>query len=246
MVLHKSHKSNKVQQEKERRDKFTAKKLASLEKLKKLIFLAHEGNIDARVALCPHNKHKTDSLSRMIPLSQEQFAIVDADKYEWLMHWKWCAAWSPTSRSYYAKRIEKLPNGVLRGISMHRQILGLEYGDPRIGDHALHNTLDNRLFIEGKENLRIATVNENRRNTRIRKDNKTGYKGVQKYRENAYRATITIDGKQYYLGIRKTAKSAYLELFVPAAKLFHGKFAHLGTEEMQITHQAGPYEISKK
>jgi hypothetical protein len=36
---------------------------------------------------------------RLIPLSQGQFAKVDAADYEWLNHWKWNARWAARGRS---------------------------------------------------------------------------------------------------------------------------------------------------
>lgn len=42
--------------------------------------------------------------TRRIPLSQGQFAIVDASNYDWLIQWKWYAQWNPKTRSFYAVR----------------------------------------------------------------------------------------------------------------------------------------------
>ena len=44
----------------------------------------------------------TEKLTRHIPLSQGQVAIVDAEDYEFLMQWNWYAAWMPSTQSYYA------------------------------------------------------------------------------------------------------------------------------------------------
>ena len=43
-------------------------------------------------------------LYREIPLTQGQFATVDADNYEWLSQFKWSARWAKNTRSYYAIR----------------------------------------------------------------------------------------------------------------------------------------------
>jgi len=47
----------------------------------------------------------------------------------------------------------------VRSVSLHREILGLEHGDPRQADHINRNPLDNR-----RANLRIATTKQNGEN----------------------------------------------------------------------------------
>lgn len=89
-------------------------------------------------------------LYREIPLTQGQVALVDASDYEWLMQWKWFALWNKTSRSFYAARNPKNIDGKRAHIRMNRLILGLEYGDPRMGDHRDGNTLNNLRFC-GRE-----------------------------------------------------------------------------------------------
>ena len=66
---------------------------------------------------CPIPSSGSHVSWRFISLSQGQFAIVDADKYEWLMQWKWCIHESKFGYAY-AVRGEKG-----KTISMHRQIL---------------------------------------------------------------------------------------------------------------------------
>ena len=46
--------------------------------------------------------------ARLIPLTQGQWAIVDEDRYEWAMQWKWCALWNLKTKSYYAVRNETI------------------------------------------------------------------------------------------------------------------------------------------
>jgi hypothetical protein len=159
-----------------------------------------------------------DQSSRFIPLTQGQYAIVRTELYEWLMQWKWYAHWDPVMKSFYAARNDS----ALRAenhhvIWMHRQILGLEDGDPRQGDHALHNTLDNREYVDGRENLRIATPQENNWNQCIRKNNTTGYKWVSKFRE-AYRFQIRVTGKRIESRGFKTPKEAYDAACIVAAE----------------------------
>lgn len=166
-----------------------------------------------------------DSSYRFIPLTRGQWAIVDTCDYDYLMQWKWCAQWNPKNRSYYAIRNSKLVNRKRTLIWMHRVILGLEGGDPLEGDHALHNTLDNRRFVDGKENLRIASDLDQGKNHLMREDNTSGYTGAFFKKEGVYESYISIDGKRTYLGSRSTARAAHFELYVPAAKIHYGRFA---------------------
>ena len=159
----------------------------------------------------------------LIPLTQGKSSIVDCADFDWLNQWKWYAYWNPCTRSFYARR--DVWNGTrCVHIPMHRQILGLEEGNPLQGDHKEPSeTLDNR-----RSNLRLATRQQNMQNRRIQKNNKCGFKGVS-YHKNTemWRAQIKVNGKQITLGRRKTAEAAYLELYVPAAHEYYGEFARV-------------------
>jgi hypothetical protein len=166
----------------------------------------------------------SDPSYRFIPLTRGQHAIVDVENYEDLIKWNWFAAWSKGGRTFYAKRSVNLSNGQNKAVFMHRQIMGLGEDDEIDVDHAFHNTLDNRKYVDGKENLRLATRAENMHNGKIRKNNTTGFKGVCKTKWG-FAADICVNGKRIHLGKRPTAELAYTELYVPAANLYFGKFA---------------------
>jgi hypothetical protein len=171
---------------------------------------------------------------RLIPLTQGQWAIVDASDYDWLMQWKWYAKWDGSTNGYYAARNSKKVDGKQKTIRMHRQILGLEFGDKRQVDHVFHNTLDNRRFVGGKENLRIVNKFEQGYNMGKYKNNTTGYKGVSFHiHKKKYEANIRFNGKQVFLGDRDTAKEAY-ELYCLAASSMHGKYANLGNDDDRV------------
>ena len=93
-------------------------------------------------------------------------------------------------------------------------------------DHINRNTFDNRI-----DNLRASTRHGNCRNTTVRKDSKTGIKGVsaQYVKENGevrYKAVIRLNGKSTYLGYFATpieAKQAYDH----ASKELFGEFASI-------------------
>ncbi len=87
-------------------------------------------------------------------------------------------------------------------------------------DHINNNPADTRL-----ENLRRATQAEVTRNSRIRKNNKSGYKGVSFDRKfGGYQATITKDRQQMHLGRFQSARNAALAYDRAAVRL-HGEFA---------------------
>lgn len=159
---------------------------------------------------------------REIPLTDWQVAKVDCNLYEELHAFNWSAQWNKNNRAFYAVRGYRG-----RTIYMHRQILGLEYGDRRSGDHAFHDTLDNRLFVDGRPNLRIANNFQQGYNQGIRRSNTSGYKGVSIFKPKPwlYVAMIRINGRQKNLGYRRTAEAAWRELYVPAALEHHGEFA---------------------
>lgn len=82
---------------------------------------------------------KTDSEARVIPLGGLHMALVDADLYEDLMHFRWRAV--KYFRSWYARALTD-PDRKHIGISMHRLIAHT----PRdmVCHHRNRNTLDNR------------------------------------------------------------------------------------------------------
>jgi hypothetical protein len=160
-----------------------------------------------------------------IPLSQGQVALVDDEDYERLSLFRWSALWNVATRSFYAKRNSPRVNGSQRIVWMARDILGLQYGDSRQADHRLHNTLDNRRYVDGHQNLRIATAKQNTWNRRKPSSNKTGFKGVMATPYGRYRAFIWLNGKTKCLGSRRTPEEAYA-LYCAAAKEHFGDFAH--------------------
>lgn len=75
-------------------------------------------------------------------------------------------------------------------------------------------------------NLRLSSHAENMRNTKIRKDNTTGAKGVYRMRNN-WQVRIEKDGKTYVAGTFKSLETAKI-IRKLAEQRFHGEFARIG------------------
>jgi len=158
------------------------------------------------------------AIVKAIQLTKGQVALVDDQDFENLSEFKWCATWNPYTRSYYAVRSFRIA-GKSHTIIMHREILGLKYGDGVIGDHRNGQTLDNT-----RENLRAATPGESQRNRGLQRNSKTGFKGVHRRGATKYAARIMFNGKRIHLGIRNTPEEAHA-LYCDAALALYGEFA---------------------
>jgi len=146
---------------------------------------------------------------KYIPLTQNQFAIVDDGDFEWLSKHKWFADWIKSTKSYYAYRRSKIINGKRHSISMAREILGLKKGDKLQPDHINHNTLDNRRY-----NLRIVTHQQNHWNQKKPK-------GCYWHkRAKKWQAQIVLKNKKIYLGCFETEQEAHVA-YLEAKKIYH-------------------------
>ena len=159
---------------------------------------------------------------RMIPLTRGQSTLVNAENFPWLIQIKWRAIWSITMLRYYAYANISF-EGRSRSLYMARLILGLKWGDKRVGDHINGDTLNNT-----KENLRIATSSENSRNTRRPLNNTSGFKGVTfNRRAGRWQAQLGLpNDKNLYLGLHDSPEIAHAVYCAAALKHF-GEFARL-------------------
>jgi hypothetical protein len=160
-----------------------------------------------------------DDSTRLIPLTQGKFAVVDAADYEWLSQWKWYASYQRTTGRWYAYRASYIGKKKYN-IAMHRVILNAPHGlkvDHVDGD-GLHNRHDN---------IRLATICQNRFNRGPQRNNTSGIKGVSWNKETGkWQAFIGVNGKQTHLGLfvdKLDAAAAYAE----AAKRLHGEFSRI-------------------
>lgn len=124
-----------------------------------------------------------------IHLTQGRFTIVDKEDAAELSKWKW--HWK---KAGYAQRVYRLdlkkrsPDWML----MHRVILNAP--EEMFVDHINRNKLDNR-----RSNLRLADHNQNIFNSKTRKDNLLGVRGVR-LQCGKYEARIQCHGKPMSLG----------------------------------------------
>ena len=107
-----------------------------------------------------------DPNTRYIPLTQNLFALVDAEDYERLKDYKWHVTRRGACGTAYAGRRE---GGRL--VLMHRQIMNPPKG--MVVDHINGNGVDNR-----RCNLRICTQKQNVHNSRGRAGKKSRFLGV--------------------------------------------------------------------
>lgn len=130
---------------------------------------------------------------KLIPLTQGKFAQVDNEDYEKLSKYKW------HFHTGYAATTSKT-------IRMHRLILNAKVGEEV--DHINRDKLDNR-----RGNLRICTRSENNHNMGLRRDNTSGYKGVNYFKlRKCWVARLQLGQKRYYLGGFATKTEAVLAL----------------------------------
>lgn len=159
---------------------------------------------------------------KKIPLTQNKFALVDNEDYEYINQWKWYHNGRYAARGKYYKKICGKPTS--RIIFMHR-IINKTPDDMRT-DHINGEKLDNR-----KSNLRPCSNSENSMNKISQKNSSSKFKGVSRHRINKkWQTHIKINGKGKYLGCFTSEKQAAQAYNVAAKELF-GEFAKLNIIE---------------
>jgi len=154
---------------------------------------------------------------KYITLTKGQVSMVDDALYEELNQYKWYASYAKNTNSFYALRAVTIGKNKQRMTSMHRVIMGEPEG--LVVDHIDHDTLNNTIV-----NLRKCTRKENTYNSKCRKGNKSGYKGVG-WNNSKWRVQITKDGTKNHIGYF-TCKHDAAEAYNEAAIKYHGDFAY--------------------
>lgn len=148
---------------------------------------------------------------RKIKLTNAEYVLVDDADYEWLNQYRW--SWHMNGVQF-----RRIIDGKEVRTFMTHLILPRKTG--YVIDHRDGDKLNNQ-----KDNLRYATLSGNARNSGIRKDNTSGYKGICK-RRNRWQAYIYHNCKQLHLGSFVTKEEA-AKAYDNAARDLYGDFARL-------------------
>lgn len=151
----------------------------------------------------------TKTITLLLP--QGYSTIIDSED-ECITKEKWYSLRKPSGRVY----------AVRPGVRLHRlimeRVIGRTLESNEIVDH-----IDNDPLNNVRSNLRLATNKDNVRNSRMRENNTSGYKGVFKHHKR-FRAQIKVDNKSIYLGVFDTPEEAHAA-YCEAAVKYHGEFA---------------------
>ena len=138
-------------------------------------------------------------MTREIPLTQGQIALVDDEDFERVNVFKWQAQ-ALYYGGYIATRWTCGSHQNRQTIYMHRFIMNTP--KELVVDHINHNTLDNQ-----KSNLRNCTRSQNQMNRRIHRNNKLGIKGIRK-NGKAYQGFVWLNGEYVWCQTFPTIEEA--------------------------------------
>jgi hypothetical protein len=150
-------------------------------------------------------------MTRTIPLTKGQTALIDDADFYFLNQWKW-----HYTRKGYAARTKTI-DGKRTTIFMHRMLMAAQPG--QFVDHKDGNRLNNT-----RSNLRFATRNENQWNRKKQVNSSSGYKGVSRH-HGRWQARIRVNGRRIHLGYYDDPKTA-AQIYDAAAKRYFGTFAN--------------------
>ena len=157
-------------------------------------------------------------VSKKIPLTQGQFAIVDDEDFDKFSVFEWHAFWNKHTNSFYAQR--NIPkNGRQTSSYLHREIMGNPPG--KMVDHKNNNTLDCQ-----RSNLRSCTKSQNQMNRKGPQRNSSSLVRGVFFNKHSGKWVVRIgkDGKKSYFGSFSSITKA-TETSECARKQLFGEFA---------------------
>ena len=162
------------------------------------------------------------SVESMIePSSLLDLFLYDADSG--LLYWKKSMKLAGTKRKDGRMQVQVFGRVFLS----HRIVWAIHHGSwpSFFVDHIDMDKMNNKI-----SNLREATKEENSRNTKKKKTNTSGLKGVSFHRlSGKWRADINLGMKQVSLGLFCSKEDAYAA-YCKASKDYHGDFSNLDQE----------------
>jgi HNH endonuclease len=141
-------------------------------------------------------------MTKRIPLTRGQEALVDDDDYERLMLYSWYAKSPYNCNGWYAAR-QEMDADIGKQYTVYMHDMVLNFPDD-IVDHIDRNTLNNQ-----KQNLRCVTRSQSAAN-RILPVGVSSYRGVTRSGRK-WIARIAVDGERIYIGTFDTAEEAARE-----------------------------------
>ncbi len=157
---------------------------------------------------------------KQIKLTQGRVAWVDDCDFDYLNQWKWRWVKHRDSTGY---AVRNRPRPSRKVIHLHHEV-ATRAGLPldKLIDHKDRDGLNN-----SRSNLRSATPSQNSCNRALRKDSRTGRKGVSFDKgRGKWFAKIQFNGRQHFLGRFATLEAAS-DAYDAAALKLHGEFACL-------------------
>lgn len=141
-------------------------------------------------------------MTKEVPLTRGYVALVDDEDYDRVVAaGKWQADVPANRNTVYVTRHGRKSLGEPRKVRLHRFITGWSFVD-----HVNGNGLDNR-----RSNLRQSDASLNQYNKPVRRDSKSGYKGVEWHKKaQKWRASIYFDGRHISLGLHADIVEAAL------------------------------------
>jgi hypothetical protein len=152
-------------------------------------------------------------------VNQNQTILLDEEDLPIFKKYKWYA--NRHQSTWYAQAHTRQENGKDTIIRLHRALFNFPIRSIEV-DHKDGNGLNN-----SRQNLRLCSHAENRKNTKTPSSNTSGFKGVYRHTQTGkWVASINIKTKNKNLGSFATPEEAY-EVYCKAAKFHYGEFAQL-------------------